>query len=97
MKKKVISLTIDTELTNEEIEKWDGCLVMWESTMASDIDHEHVIRNVRVLDSDEIEKPKTYSYYDEVVTVEMTEGEKAAYRRGVEAGKYLKEKTDEGN
>ena len=50
MKKKVIAVTVDTDLTNEQIESGDVWVVVggkWDEDYP-----EHQARNVRVLDSD---------------------------------------------
>ena len=51
MKKKVISLVVDTELTNEQIQESYVVLVCRDKA-DEDEGLEHVARSVRVLDSD---------------------------------------------
>ena len=58
MKKKVISVVIDTELTNEQIESGKVVVMIGGeeagATFRDDGWDEHAARSVRVLDSDEI-------------------------------------------
>lgn len=56
MKKKVIAITIDTDLTNEQIEESGGrggVQLVCRDSAGEDEGLIHVARNVRVLDSDD--------------------------------------------
>jgi hypothetical protein len=58
MKKKVIALTIDTTLTNDQLEESATQLqLVCRDTAGEDEGLVHEARNVRVLDSDEIHAP----------------------------------------
>ena len=52
MKKKVIALVVDTDLTNEQLEEWD--VLLWVQDPNNEARTTKLaVRNVRVLDSDE--------------------------------------------
>lgn len=53
MKKKVIALVIDTDLTNEQLEE-SHVQVVCRDAKGEDEGLIHTARNVRVLDSDEV-------------------------------------------
>jgi hypothetical protein len=57
MRKKVIALTIDTRLTNDQLEESSVQLVCRDAG-GEDEGLVHEARNIRVLDSDEIVSPK---------------------------------------
>lgn len=56
LKKKVIALVVDTDLTNEELERGEVTLVVGEEVSPGQ-GCVLAARNVRVLDSDEIGEP----------------------------------------